>query len=495
MTFFTNTGSFGKHLLSGLSTISLLITQFSLPQLLQRTNTVVSSRKFDVHTQLIGYAHVARTGIGTSSPAPSSIYSFGNPAGCSVSAPVGSVEERLSAIQVHLGDSLDLEQSRQFYIWNGPANTMMNVSDDTFAFEFIVNEFQPPYMYKADEVATIFLNNGFVIWFRSYGGSFRLLAVPVMEGVYESKWGEYVRSYWQKDGVPQDDTIHPVTKKLPCHWAVDGGFVTDQQLRHTFDFDWNMPPYAEEGRKYLASTCREAYRVSQEEIGYWDATSMCGPLAWRIVKDANGFPYRIGDWYSDATLFTLANPRWNGRPWIGFDPETYDLIRVDSPMMRYDFAELGNLYTGDIVYSFSTLYDKNDGRFDHIFMVTGIDADGSRSTISNMVQNSPNADCFIREVTLYTPGDLETGVINYEWNNHGYGSTGSTGFDVMRWKWVTYHVDGKPIQYTVRWGDTIETIAFDWKVSPESILDANLLHEDVQLSPGQVLTLPATTAQ
>lgn len=145
--------------------------------------------------------------------------------------------------------------------------------------------------------------------------------------------------------------------------------------------------------------------------------------------------------------FDLAATRqtyiWNERPWIGFDPEVYDLISTDKPMMGYDFANNGHLYSGDIVYSYSTFYASDDGRFAHIFLVTGIDANGS---------------------------------------------TGSTGLDVLRWKWITYHLNGQPMQYTVRWGDTI---AFDWKISPQSILDANGFAAGIQLTPGQTLTLPA----
>lgn len=117
--------------------------------------------------------------------------------------------------------------------------------------------------------------------------------------------------------------------------------------------------------------------------------------------------------------------------------------------------------------------------------------DQGRVSITNMVQSTPQAECSIHEVMLYTPGDLTTGVINHEWNNHGFGSTGSTGFDVFRWKWITYHIEGNSIPYTVRWGDTIETIAFDWKISPQSILEENHLPVSVQLVPGQVITLPA----
>ena len=62
---------------------------------------------------------------------------------------------------------------------------------------------------------------------------------------------------------------------------------------------------------------------------------------------------------------------------------------------------------------------------------------------------------------------------------------------VLRWKWITYHINGQPIQYVVRWGDTLETIAFDWKVSPQSILDVNQLQPNVQFTPGLIIRLPA----
>ena len=40
-------------------------------------------------------------------------------------------------------------------------------------------------------------------------------------------------------------------------------------------------------------------------------------------------------------------------------------------------------------------------------------------------------------------------------------------------------------------GDILETIAFDWKISPEAIAIANHLTLDAQLTPGQIITLPA----
>lgn len=418
------------------------------------------------------------------------VYAYGNPAGCPVAAPIEQTPEAmLENVQAALGDTYNLAERRQYYIWNGEFGSMVNVTDDRYVYEFVFNNFQPPLTYLADQVATVFLNNGFVVWFRIYGGNFRLTAIPMVAEVYDTMWVSYLTSYWQENGIPQDEYIYPVIKKLPCYWMVDQGFVSNETLQAMFNFDWNIPDYLSDGQQYLAESCEEANRVAQEMIGYYTANSMCGPLAWRLMSDVNGFPYRIGSWSGSADAFTAANPRWNGQPWGSFDPETFTLTHVETAMAGYDFQNNGNLFPGDLIYSFASLY-VTPGYYDHIFLVAGVDENGSRLSISNMIQNYPVNDCSIQQIVLYTPGDRETGVINYEWNNHGFGITGSTGFDIFRWNWITYHIEGVSQSYTVRWGDTIETIAFDWKVSPESLAAMNNLPLDAQLEPGQVITLP-----
>ena len=457
-------------------------------------NSVQELNTLDVSQSLPGYLQNTRP---KSEPKP---YAFNEPAGCSKISPVLSAESMLANVQRQLGNTLILDERRITYIWNGSLGSFVETVDDPFVYEFGVDIFQPPFTYKGDQVVTIFVQNGFAAWFRSYGGEFRLLAVPMVPGVRETIWGNYVAAYWQKDGLPNDDTIVPVSKKLPCHWMIDDGMVSNETVQDMFNLDWQMPDYLTAGRKYLADTCAQAYQISQDEIGWWDATSMCGPLTWQILYDSNSFPYRIGSYDADANLFINANPRhWYGRPWNGFDPDTYDLVvETDERMAGYDFETKGNLYTGDILFSYgsSGQWSVDDGRFSHIFMVVGIDENNSRLSITNMVQNQRGVkDCFIREVVLYTPGDLETGVINYEWDDHGYGFTGRYGFDVFRWKWITYHQEGQSREYIVRWGETIETIAFDWKVSPESILEANQFASDMQLDRGQRITLTAPTEQ
>jgi hypothetical protein len=173
-------------------------------------------------------------------------------------------------------------------------------------------------------------------------------------------------------------------------------------------------------------------------------------------------------------------------------PKPLALTRHENPLPGFDFEKRGNLHVGDIIYSYSTLYVQA-GYFDHIMLVASIDENGARRTVSNMVRNHPYNDCSIEEVTLYTPGDRENGVFNKEWNGFGYGKTGNGGFDVFRWNWITHHISGTSQAYSVRWGDTLETIAFDWKLSPEQIAASNGLTLNAQLNPGQIISLPAAS--
>lgn len=457
--------------------------------------SIVQPVATDVPVQDISFVNpnlAGRDGFSTLAPSPVS-YPFTNPAGCSAVLPTPfTAEQMLANVQNALGSEYNLAERRQTYIWNGALGTMVDVTNDPFVYEFTFNEFQHPLTYLGDKVATVFMTQGFVVWFREYDNNFRLMAIPMVNGVLESSWSSYVTTYWQENGTPNDANIYPVMKKLPCHWAIDAGFVSNETIANMFDLDWQIPDYLSAGRQYLAGTCADANRVAKEQIGYPDPTTMCGPLAWTILRDANSFPYRIGSWTKNSAPFQGANPKWNGQPWGSFDPETFTLFHTDEPMSGYDFQAKGNLYTGDLIYSYATLY-VTPGYFDHIFVVAGVDANNTRLTISNIVRNTPVRDCMIEELPLYTPGNLESGAIYQEWNGNGSGKTGTNGFDVFRWNWITYHNNGQAIQYTVRWGDTLETIGFDWKVSPESIMEANQFASDVQLVPGQIISLPAPT--
>lgn len=423
------------------------------------------------------------------------IYPYGNPAGCLGERPVDvSPAKLLEAVQREAGGELILEDHQVFYAWNAPMGSYVDISDDPDVYEFEINQYQPPFTYQADRLVTSFVQHGFSVWLRNYDGIFRLLAVSMQLENEHSIWQGYVDPYWQEDGLPDDPFIVPISKKLPCRWMVEEGLADPAELEALFPLDWHLPDFLEAGRQYLAAGCSEANRIAVEKIGHWSAATVCGPLTWQILHDSAGFPYRIGSYHAGPELFISANPRYGGRrPWIGFDPETYDLIQIHQPMAGYDFQRIGELQPGDLIFSFGSpdQWALGGGNFSHIFLVAGEDEQGARLAITNLVKNyHPQQECSISEVLLYTPGDQENGMIHSGWNDHGYGITGRYGFDVFRWKWISYHLEGEARQYTVRLGDTLDTIAFDWKVAPDLILTANPALEDGNLYPGQVILLP-----
>jgi hypothetical protein len=82
-------------------------------------------------------------------------------------------------------------------------------------------------------------------------------------------------------------------------------------------------------------------------------------------------------------------------------------------------------------------------------------------------------------------------VIHHDRNGFGFGQTCTTGFVIFRWDRITDHPNEQPIRYRVRWGEPLDTIAFDWKVSPERTTIANQMPAESQLLPGQSIILPA----
>jgi hypothetical protein len=432
--------------------------------------------------------------------AKSSDYPYNNPAGCLTQAPA-SVDEMLNHVSVLMGKDFDLKAHQNFYVWNVFENTFINTTQDHFVREYDIDFAAPPQVYAADKIASAFQTSGFVVYLRKYSGHFRLLAIPMLNGVMETKWGKYVSTYWADAGSQpgMDRTLVPVRKKLPCQWVVDKGYVSAENLAKMFNFDWQLPDYVNEGQKYLAKNCKDTYAMAASIKNYngkyatQDGSAMCGPLAWVIMNDANSFPYRIGSWYENPSGFVGTDPRSNQLPWSMFPPDTFDKRVETIPMNGYDFERFGNLYPGDIIFSYGApFHTQGSDSFHHIFLVTAINADNSRLSISNLVRNYPFKGCSIEEIVLYTPGDRSNGFINHEWAGYGFGRTGYYGFDVFRWKWITYHNEGKERDYVVRVGDTLETIGFDWKVDPAQIAGWNHLQTGTQLAVGQTLTLPAT---
>jgi len=152
------------------SSVTTISASFPSPGLLPAS---VNFSPSDVEPSLVQTV----SGITTASDLiQSPAYPFGNPAGCASIAPPDhlSANEMVVNVQSAIGNEYDLAERRQTYIWNGEMGTMLDVTNNPYVFEFAFNEFQHPLTYRGDKIATIFMVNGFIVWFRAYGNNFRL---------------------------------------------------------------------------------------------------------------------------------------------------------------------------------------------------------------------------------------------------------------------------------------------------------------------------------
>ncbi|MEJ5313857.1 MAG: LysM peptidoglycan-binding domain-containing protein [Anaerolinea sp.] len=374
-------------------------------------------------------------------------------------------------------------------VWHPEKKEALLSQDGVYAFE--VTDVRP--RYQIQKALNALHVAGFSAWLRrgSQGG-LEILAVPFTPRAQDGVWGEYVRAYWlsptaQPEG---DEGILPTMKLTPCRWMVTSGVAPDLPAGTMEQAHWEVPDWATAANAYLAETTEQAYQVAFRINWLGDGENegprtMCGPLAWSILYDAQSFPPGYGDWSEGPKTFWLPKPNVNGRPWSLFPPDTYLIRRFAEPAGTFDFG-LFPLAAGDVLY----LYGKGDG-FDHVVLVTEVDSHGNVYTVTNRVWVEPALHFAIERVVLYNTHDLETGILRNEWaKDRVNGRTGHGGFEVFRWRWQQKQLDGQPVQTIVKVGDTLPLLAMKWRTPPEQIAAANAWAADAPLSVGMSLEIP-----
>lgn len=182
-------------------------------------------------------------------------------------------------------------------------------------------------------------------------------------------------------------------------------------------------------RSFIAPTMESAREVALAidfiEGRNEDVSTVCGPLAIAILQAAG----LLGPWASRHD-FWLLNPRTNLKPVKDtFPVEIYDWYEFSEPFSKADLTKFP-LEAGDLVY----LHAGSGGTFEHMFVVTRVDAAGRRYTVTNLFIATGSV---IEERMLYDPADPGVGQI-YAWANRDIrntlGNTGDGGFRVWRVK-------------------------------------------------------------
>ena len=273
-----------------------------------------------------------------------------------------------------------------------------------------------------------------------------------------------------------------------CRWMLEAGYT---------DLPTPMPtptpglPWQERLRRaaltYVAPYPEDAEEIARS-LNFLDgksesAENICGPLAAAILRDAGLLPTQPGP-VQDLKSYWQARPIDNGRPWSLFSERDYEVFHFDTPLAEFDFSAWP-LQPADFLYT----YAKDTG-FEHMFVVTEVDAEGRAYTVTNQYQSWGNpiwGSMLILRYLLYNPHSPGDGIIYNEWSNSRLGQTGHNGFDVLRKRGLQA---GSIYEYTVRPGDVLPELATQYGTTIESLIQANPGLDPARLQVGQSLTIP-----
>ncbi len=419
-------------------------------------------------------------------------FEMGEPAGC-LSAEDQAARSQVDQMLAYAGSlanfSRSLSDRQASQVWNGYTRQYQTAGSGAVALDVtdVQNLYQVQNMMNALQVA------GFVTWLREGQnlGGLQILAVPLV-GELPAEWSPYVLAYWQsRDSLPEGDAAVLSALKLPpCAWMVQSGYAPEVGQEWWPEERTQVPDYASAAESYQAANGWEAAKIA-ERINWLGlsepegASTMCGPLSWAILNDAQAFPPGFGAWSKGPKMFWLADPRKDGRPWSLFPRDDYTVYRFSEALGKFDFQQWP-LYPGDFLYTYS-----KDNGFDHMLVVTEIDSQGNVYSVTNLIRVYPSKKVTIERAVLYNTHDLSVGLFRNDWNVDGLnGRTGHDGFDVFRPAWMVKDIQQAPILYEVKPGDTFGLIAERWKIPALDIAQTNQRKLGDRLEVGENLIIP-----
>lgn len=427
----------------------------------------------------------------TATPLAADHAGAGEPAGClspEAQAALNTPQKMLAYADGLLKLSRPLASRRLDLAWNA-YNGQYLAGDGALAFA--AGDLQQKYllqrMLNALQVA------GFVTWLReTRPNGLQILAIPLISAPDPaSPWQPYIQAYWQsRQSLPEDRWVLPALKLPPCGWEIARGFAPriGPDWWATMPAAW--PDYPQAAAAYLADNTQAADLVAKR-IHWLDAgavegpATMCGPLVWSLMHDAGALPPDRGGWSDGPRSFWLAKPSVNGRPWSLFPISDGHAYAFHEPLGSFDFNKFP-LYPGDFFYT----YSKRDG-FDHMFLVTEVDASGNVYTVTNLVETVPAPKATIERVLLLNTHDPTVGIARNQWaHDRVHGRTGQDGFEIFRWAWMEKDITGQPAAYPVQPGDTVGLIAERWKTPAVQIARYNGIAVDTPLAIGDSLRIP-----
>jgi len=275
---------------------------------------------------------------------------------------------------------------------------------------------------------------------------------------------------------------------LICRWMVEAGYAEMHTLTaiSTSGLPW-QERLRQAALAYEAPYPEDADKIARS-LNFLDgksesAENICGPLAAAILRDAGLLPAQPGP-VQDLKSYWQARPIDNGRPWSLFPQDDYEVFHFDTPLAEFDFGAWP-LQPADFLYTYA-----KDSGFEHMFVVTEVDAEGRAYTVTNQYQSWAHpiwGSMLILRYMLYDPHAPGEGIIYNEWSDRRLGMTGNNGFDVLRKRGKE---PGTLYTYTVSPGDTLPELAARFGTTLESLEQANPGLDLANLQVNQTLTIP-----
>ena len=215
---------------------------------------------------------------------------------------------------------------------------------------------------------------------------------------------------------------------LICRWMLEAGYA---DLRTSTSIPTPGLAWQEVLRQaalaYQAFFPEDAEQIARS-LNFLDgqsesAENICGPLAAAILRDAGLLPTQPGP-VQDLKSYWQARPSTNGRPWNLFSGRDYEVFHFDTPLAEFDFSAWP-LQPADFLYTYASNYG-----FEHMFIVTEVDAEGRTYTVTNQYQAWGNqiwGKMLIMRYLLYDPHTPGAGIIYNEWSDMpGHAATSSS---------------------------------------------------------------------
>lgn len=398
-------------------------------------------------------------------------------------------------------DVADSAVTQGSYSDNGPASFGTHLGGGAVDISVIQPDGYGVLYEEIDPLIRALRASGFAAWLRDWdelflGSGIHIHAIAIGDEELSQAAREqldgtfgYFRGYSglpTEDGEPRPDRHGG---PIVCGWMVEMGF---EDLRRPelqtpeARGDW-VARLREVADQYLTDdpdeTTSIAHTLNYVGNGYEDPSNMCGPLAAAILREAGLLPKTTGPLQKLKSFWLAQGIRKDESPWRFFPKQEYQLFSYDTPINLFDFTAWP-LVPGDIVYTYAGV-----GEYEHIFVVTEVRNDGRAYSVTN--QEQPDGDFLIEKVLLYDPQDPTAGAFRDAWirDSWGVGRTGLGGFDVLRHRALS-QPPGSLVSYTIKPGDTLQTIAGRWNSAADVMLEVNDLDPAQPLSIGQSILVP-----